>query len=110
MILDQPKERIQNGRPENQKYPSTFFTASGEWRIDSCAPGSDLKKILSNSIQEVNALQTQANEAVQGMVLGKTDIHTAMIAMEKSGISFRLMMAVRNRMISAYEEVMRMQI
>ena len=74
------------------------------------APGSDFKKILSNSIQEVNKLQTQANEAVQGMVLGKTDIHTAMIAMEKSGISFRLMMAVRNKMISAYEEVMRMQI
>ena len=35
------------------------------------APGSDFKKILSNSIQEVNKLQTQANEAVQGMVLGK---------------------------------------
>jgi flagellar hook-basal body complex protein FliE len=74
------------------------------------APGSDFKKILSNSIQEVNKLKTQANEAVQGMVLGKTDIHTAMIAMEKSGISFLLMMAVRNKMISAYEEVMRMQI
>ena len=74
------------------------------------APGSDFKKILSNSIQEVNKLKTQANEAVQGMVLGNTDIHTAMIAMEKSGISFRLMMAVRNKMISAYEEVMRMQI
>jgi len=44
------------------------------------------------------------------MVLGKTDIPTAMIAMEKSGISFLLMMAVRNKMISAYEEVMRMQI
>jgi flagellar hook-basal body complex protein FliE len=74
------------------------------------APGSDFKKILSQSIQEVNKLQTQSSEAVQGMVLGKTDIHTAMIAMEKSGISFRLMMAVRNKMISAYEEVMRMQI
>jgi flagellar hook-basal body complex protein FliE len=74
------------------------------------APGSDFNKMLSTFIQEVNKLQTQANEAVQGMVLGKTDIHTAMIAMEKSGISFRLMMAVRNKMISAYEEVMRMQI
>jgi flagellar hook-basal body complex protein FliE len=74
------------------------------------APGSDFKKILSNSIQEVNNLQTQANEAVQGMVLGKTDIHTAMTVMEKSGISFRLVTTVRNKMISAYEEVMRMQI
>ncbi len=74
------------------------------------APGSDFKKILSESIQEVNKLQTRASESVQGMVLGNTDIHTAMIAMEKSGISFRLMLAVRNKMISAYEEVMRMQI
>jgi flagellar hook-basal body complex protein FliE len=73
-------------------------------------PGSDFKRILSNSIKEVNELQTQANESVQKMVLGKTDIHTAMIDMEKAGISFRLMMAVRNKMISAYEEVMRMQI
>ena len=74
------------------------------------APGSDFKKILSNSIQEVNKLQFQANESVQGMILGKTDIHTAMVDMEKAGISFRFMMAVRNKMVSAYEEVMRMQI
>ena len=72
-------------------------------------PGSDFKKILSSAIQEVNNLQTRANESVQEMVSGKTDIHTTMIAMEKSGISFRLMLAVRNRMIAAYEEVMRMQ-
>ncbi len=77
---------------------------------NDAAPGSDFKKILSNSIQEVNKLQTEANESVQGMVLGKTDIHTAMIDMEKAGISFRLMMQVRNKMLSAYEEVMRMQI
>ena len=76
----------------------------------NATPGSDFKKMLSNSIQEVNKLQSQANDSVQGMVLGKTDIHTAMINMEKAGISFRLMMAVRNKMISAYEEVMRMQI
>jgi len=44
------------------------------------------------------------------MDLGRTDIHTAMVDMEKAGISFRLVMQVRNKMISAYEEVMRMQI
>ena len=76
----------------------------------NAVPGSDFKKILSESIQEVNKLQSQANASVQGMVLGKTGIHTAMIDMEKAGISFRLMMAVRNKMVSAYEEVMRMQI
>ena len=79
-------------------------------KASDAAPGADFKKILSNSIQEVNKLQSQANESVQGMVLGKTDIHTAMIDMEKAGISFRLMMQVRNKVLSAYEEVMRMQI
>jgi len=83
---------------------------SGKARAVNAHAGADFKRILINSIQEVNKLQTQANESVQGMVLGKTDIHTAMIDMEKAGISFRLMMAVRNKMISAYEEVMRMQI
>jgi flagellar hook-basal body complex protein FliE len=57
----------------------------------------------------VNKLQAQANESVQGMVSGKTDIQTTMVAMEKSGISFRLMLAARNKMIAAYEEAMRMQ-
>jgi flagellar hook-basal body complex protein FliE len=83
---------------------------SGKARSVNAPPGADFKRMLNNSIQEVNKLQTQANESVQGMVLGKTDIHTAMIDMEKAGISFRLMMAVRNKMISAYEEVIRMQI
>ncbi len=79
-------------------------------KAGDAAPGSDFKKILGDAIQEVNKLQSQANESVQGMVLGKTDIHSAMIDMEKAGISFRLMLAVRNKMLSAYEEVMRMQI
>jgi flagellar hook-basal body complex protein FliE len=63
--------------------------------------------MLSSAIQEVNRQQTQANESVQGMVSGKNDIHTTMVAMEKAGISFRLMLAARKKMIAAYEEVMR---
>ena len=84
--------RIENGKPMD------------------AAPGPDFKKFLSHSLQEVNKLQSEANQSGQGMVLGRTDIHTAMVDMEKAGISFRLVMQVRNKMISAYEEVMRMQI
>jgi len=43
------------------------------------------------------------------MVLGEKDIHEAMIDIEKANISFRLMMQVRNKLLSAYEEIMRMQ-
>jgi flagellar hook-basal body complex protein FliE len=73
-------------------------------------PFSDFKEILSKTIQEVNSLQSQANQSVQGMVLGQKDIHNTMIDMEKAGISFRLMLQVRNKMIAAYEETMRIQI
>ena len=70
---------------------------------------SDFKEILKESIDSVNQLQTEANQSVQDMISGKKDIHSAMIDMEKAGISFRLLLQVRNKIVAAHEEVMRMQ-
>ncbi|MDI6762171.1 MAG: flagellar hook-basal body complex protein FliE [Thermodesulfobacteriota bacterium] len=72
-------------------------------------PLSDFKKALGQSIEELNRLSDEAEQKVQGMVMGETDIHEAMIAMEKAGISLKLMIQVRNKVIAAYEEIMRMQ-
>ncbi|MCX8118298.1 MAG: flagellar hook-basal body complex protein FliE [Desulfobacterota bacterium] len=72
-------------------------------------PFTDFKKVLSRSIEELNRLSEEANQKIEEMVLGEADIHEAMIAMEKAGISLRLMLQVRNKMIAAYEEIMRMQ-
>lgn len=73
-------------------------------------PISDFKKLLSRSVEEVNGLLNEANHSAQEMVAGRLDIHQAMIAMEQAHLSFRLMLQVRNKMIAAYEEIMRMQI
>jgi flagellar hook-basal body complex protein FliE len=70
----------------------------------------DFQKILSDSIGEVDRLAKDADHSVQEMALGKVDIHEAMIAMEKANIAFRLMVQVHNKMIGAYEEIMRMQV
>jgi flagellar hook-basal body complex protein FliE len=72
-------------------------------------PLSDFKKALGQSIQELNRLSGEANQKIQEMVMGETDIHEAMIAMERAGISMTLMLQVRNKIIAAYEEIMRMQ-
>jgi len=72
-------------------------------------PVSDFKKALAQSIKELNQLSNEANQKVQEMLTGGADIHETMIAMEKAGISLRLMLQVRNRIIAAYEEIMRMQ-
>ena len=66
---------------------------------------------LNNVINEVNKLQSEADQSVNSLVSGKnSDIHKTMIAMEKADISFRLMMQIRNKAIEAYQEVMRMQV
>jgi flagellar hook-basal body complex protein FliE len=68
----------------------------------------DFQKILKSSIEEVDGLAKEANHSVQEMVAGRMDVHQTMVAMEKAGISFRLMVQVRNKMMAAYEEIMRL--
>ena len=70
----------------------------------------DFQKILKRSVEEVDSLAKEANHSAEEMVAGRMDVHQAMVAMEKAGISFRLMVQVRNKMMAAYEEIMRTQI
>jgi len=72
-------------------------------------PIADFKKILNESIGEVNDQLVQAEADTREMIVGKKDIHQAMISMERASISMRLLIQVRNRIITAYEEIMRMQ-
>jgi flagellar hook-basal body complex protein FliE len=67
--------------------------------------------ILKDSIQKVGDLEKQANGEVEKLAKMETqDIHNTMIAIEKADLSFQLMMQVRNKIINAYEEIMRMQV
>ena len=62
-------------------------------------------------LKDVNELQADAGEHVEKLLTGEIkDVHDVMIAVEKAGTSFELMMELRNKMIDAYREVMRMQV
>lgn len=66
--------------------------------------------MLARSLEEVNRLHIAADEAVENLAAGKQkNIHETMIAMEKADVAFQLLMQVRNKIISAYETLMRMQ-
>lgn len=68
-------------------------------------------EVLEASIKEVNRLQGAANHAIEELALGETkNIHETMIALEKAEISFKLMLQVRNKILEAYNEVMRMNV
>jgi flagellar hook-basal body complex protein FliE len=66
---------------------------------------------LSQALGEVNQLQQQADQAIQQLVGdGKGDLQETMVALEKADVSFRLMMQIRNKVLEAYQEIMRMQV
>jgi flagellar hook-basal body complex protein FliE len=65
---------------------------------------------LHQSLGKVNQLQQQAGTAAQKLTTGENkDIHGTMIAMRKADIATSLMIEVRNKLISAYDEIKRMQ-
>ncbi len=66
---------------------------------------------LKDSINKVNNLQQEADAAIQGLAKGElNNIHETMIAIEKANISFNMMVQVRNKLVQAYEEIMRTQV
>ena len=73
--------------------------------------GESFGEALSGAIGKVSDLRNGADRAVRELVVGENkDIHQTMIAMEKANVSFRLMMQVRNKIVTAYQEVMRMPV
>ena len=71
----------------------------------------DFAQLLKNSIKEVNDAQLAADEAVKKVLSGETkDIHETMITLQKADVSLKLMMEVRNKLIEAYQEIMRTQV
>jgi flagellar hook-basal body complex protein FliE len=79
---------------------------SGLGANPASAPFSDL---LTGAVDEVKGLEQQAQTAVEGLMTGSgVDVHRAMIATEKADMAFELTLAVRNKAVQAYQQVMGM--
>ncbi|MHB8828502.1 MAG: flagellar hook-basal body complex protein FliE [Syntrophales bacterium] len=78
---------------------------------DKQTGGKDFSQVLNEAVQGINQLQQNADEAIASVQLDNTaSVHEALIALEKADISFRAMMQVRNKILEAYQEVMRTQV
>ena len=74
-------------------------------------PRTSFGEMLLQSINQVSRLQHEADASIEKLATGKqTDIHQTMIAVEKAEVSFELLMQIRNKVISAYENIMRTQV
>lgn len=75
---------------------------------ESSAPFSEF---VQRSLADVNRQVLDADQAANDLATGKNqDIHNTMIAMQKAEISFELVLQIRNKLISAYDEIRRMSI
>ena len=74
--------------------------------------GRDFATLLKNSLEGINGSQVEATRLARDFELGVPDanLNDVMISMQKANISFQQMVQVRNRLVSAYHDIMNMQV
>lgn len=80
--------------------------------VGGIVPNNDFASILKTSLEKVSATQQSADVMAQKLVSGDTtqNLHEVMIALQTASVSFQQMVQVRNKMVSAYQEIMNMQV
>jgi flagellar hook-basal body complex protein FliE len=72
--------------------------------------GSDFSNVLQGAIDEVEHARSDANQSVQNFLAGDgEDLHSTVLAVQRADLEFSMLMQVRNKVVSAYQDVMRMQ-
>jgi flagellar hook-basal body complex protein FliE len=89
---------------------SIATAAASNTLAGSAPPAEGFAGALGTAIQQVNSLQTTAEQKVTDLIAGNgQDIHAATLSVEKASLAFDLMLQVRNKVVSAYQEIARLQ-
>ena len=90
---------------------STQALISVPTAVTSSSPSTGFQSVLSQAIQHVEASGSQADSAAQTFLSGGTqELHNTVLAAQSAELDFETFMQVRNKVVSAYEEIMRMQV
>ena len=97
-----------NGITSGLGIDKAFPSASG---VKTASPVEGAGKFFSELVSKVNDMQVQTDKSIEALASGENkNLHEVMISMEKASISFQFMSSVRDKALSAYQEVMRMQV
>jgi flagellar hook-basal body complex protein FliE len=72
--------------------------------------GASFADSLGKLVADTKATAGAANQAVGSMLGGSGDVHDAMIALQRADLTLQLTVQVRNKLVSAYQEIMRMPV
>jgi flagellar hook-basal body complex protein FliE len=90
--------------------PNVSMPSAGALEPGIDKGGASFSEILKNAVNTVNSLHDGATAQVQQLMQnGSGDLNQVMIAVEKADVSFELMMQVRNKIVSAYQDIEKMQ-
>lgn len=94
--------------------PASVLARAYEAAAGASAPQpaqSGFAQTLASMVGDVDRLQDHSAEVSRSMVAGEaTDVHEVMVAVEESSLAFSLMVEIRNKLLEAYQELMRMQV
>jgi len=78
----------------------------------AAAGGADFAQVLKYTLEQVNQTQLQAEDMAAKFAAGDSNanLHEVMISLQKANLSFQEMVQVRNKLVSAYHDVMNMQV
>jgi flagellar hook-basal body complex protein FliE len=79
--------------------------------LASAGPSGDFGNILKSTINTLESLHQDAGNTVQKFLTGENEeLHTTVLATQRAEMAFELGLQVRNKVVSAYQEIMRMQL
>jgi flagellar hook-basal body complex protein FliE len=76
----------------------------------AAAPATSFADSLNKLVDSVEESQGDANTAVVDMLDGSTEVHDAMIALQRAEMTLQFTIQVRNKLVQAYQDMMRMPI
>lgn len=71
---------------------------------------TDFSQRIKAAVKDVNTKQEMADDAIEKVIQGEMGIHEGMMALGKASTSLKILAQVRNKVMAAYNEVMRMQV
>ena len=87
-----------------QEFPASTQAAAGE------TSQTGFHDMLNDLVHQVDALQKNADASINGLVSGATtNVHDVTVKMAEAGVAFDLMMQVRNKLLDAYQQIIKMQ-
>lgn len=86
--------------------------SSAPGSVGAAAGSTDFARMLQSAVDEVNSAQQDAKQLSRQFELGDPDTHLqdVVLSLQKASLSFQTMVQVRNKLVTAYQEIMNMQV